>query len=138
VALADNALGDLDAVEARLLRCVGMLDRPVGHALRSQVGFFRALFDVLRGRYTDAASHAEEAYEVFRRSRPHEAAVFRLMQQLTIGYDTGAITDDLIDAVPVTSGQAAYNVAVQLYVAVLLFELGRAEHAAARLSHRRG
>ena len=54
IALADLALGDINAVAARLPTCIALLDHPVGLALRSQVGYFRALVEVIRGRYGEA------------------------------------------------------------------------------------
>src|SRR6185295_19839959 len=67
VALADLALGDINAVAARLPTCIALLDHPVGLALRSQVGYFRALVEVIRGRYGEAVARAAEVHELFRR-----------------------------------------------------------------------
>jgi tetratricopeptide (TPR) repeat protein len=138
IAMTDYGLGDFAAVEDRLPRCLGMLDRPVGQALRSQVSFFRALFEIQRGRYGAGVDHAAQAYEMFRRSRPAEAEVFRLAQLLMIGHDVGGLTDSLIDAVPTTPGPVGFALALQLYVAVILFDLGRRDDAIRRLPLRRG
>jgi DNA-binding SARP family transcriptional activator len=138
VTQADFALGDFEAVEARLPHCLGLADRPVGQALRSQLGLFRALFGLARGRYTDAVRHAEESFEVFRRSRGEEAGLYRLAQRLTIGHDVGGIDDDLIDAMLASADASGFALALRLYVAVILFDLGRADEAVRLLPYRRG
>ncbi|MDT3443389.1 BTAD domain-containing putative transcriptional regulator [Pseudofrankia sp. BMG5.37] len=138
VTQADFALGDFDAVQAGLPRCLGLGDRPVGQALRGQLGFFRALFELARGRYSEAVRHAEEAFEVFRRGRGDEAGFYRLAQRLTIGHDLGGLDDGLIDAVLADAEVTGFALAVRLYVAVILFDLGRPDDAVRQLPYPRG
>ncbi len=137
VALADLALGDLPAVAERLPRCVALLDQPVGLALRSQVGYFRALVEVMRGRYGEAIARAGEVHELFRRTRPAEAEVFSFAQRLTIGHDLGDLSEDDLLA-PTRPGAIGFALALQLYSAVILFDLDRRDEATARVPYRRG
>ncbi len=138
VTQADFALGDFDAVQARLPRCLGLGDRPVGQALRGQLAFFRALFELARGRYSEAVRHAEEAFEVFRRGRGDEAGFYRLAQRLTIGHDLGGLDDGLIDAVLAGADVTGFALAIRLYVAVILFDLGRPDDAVRQLPYPQG
>ena len=137
IALADLALGDINAVAARLPTCISLLDHPVGLALRSQVGYFRALVEVIRGRYGEAVARAAEVHELFRRTRPVEAEVFAFAQRLTIGHDLGGLREDDLLA-PTTEGAIGFALALQLYSAILLFDLDRRDEAIARIPHRRG
>ena len=137
IALADLALGDIPAVAARLPRCIALLDLPVGLALRSQLGFFRVLVEVIRGRYGEAIDRASEVHELFRRTRPAEAEVFAFAQRLTIGHDLGALTEADLQAANSESA-IGFALALQLYSAIVLFDLGRHDEASARIPYRRG
>ncbi len=66
------------AVAERLPRCIALLDLPVGLALRSQLGFFRVLVEVVRGRYGEAIDRASEVHELFRRTRPARSRGLRV------------------------------------------------------------
>ena len=137
IALADLALGDIPAVADRLPRCIALLDLPVGLALRSQLGFFRVLVEVIRGRYGEAIDRASEVHELFRRTRPAEAEVFAFAQRLTIGHDLGDLAEaDLLAAN--SESAIGFALALQLYSAVMLFDLGRRDEAIARIPYRRG
>ncbi|MCU1503360.1 MAG: regulatory protein LuxR, partial [Ilumatobacteraceae bacterium] len=136
-ALADFALGDLRAADAGLQRCRTLLDRPVGQALRSQVAYFRAHLDIIRGRHPQARRHIDDAFEQTRRSRPAEAGVIRLGQLLTIGYDDGDLPDELLAAAR-TDEADGYALVVRLFTAVILFDLGRRDEALERLPYARG
>ena len=128
IALADLALGDIPAVAERLPRCIALLDLPVGLALRSQLGFFRVLVEVIRGRYGEAIDRASEVHELFRRTRPAEAEVFAFAQRLTIGHDLGDLAEADLQAANSESA-IGFALALQLYSAVLLFDLGRRDEA---------
>ncbi len=130
VALADFSLGDFAAVSARLPRCVALLDRPVGHALRSQLGFFRSQFDFVQGRHHDALRHGSDALDLFRLDRPAEAAVFGIAQRWMFDHDLDGLTVELLSAVPVGPDPKGYALAFRWWSAALLCELG--EHALAR------
>lgn len=138
VALADLALGDVSAARARLPRCLGLGDRPVGHALRSQLLLFRAHLDIVQGRYAEGIPHADESFEHFRRSRPADAVGIRIAQQLMIGHDVGGDVDDLVTGLRAAPAAGGYANALRLLGAVILFDLGRPDDAVRLLPHARG
>ena len=137
IVLIDYGLGNLVAAHAGLMSCVALLDRPVNQALRSQIGFFRALIEMIRGNYDGADGRFEAAIEMFRRGRPAEANAFRLGQVLTLGHDRGGIPEAVLNRT-VASNVGGYGLVWQLYTAVILFDTGRSEEAIQRVPYRRG
>ena len=95
------------------------------------------LVEVIRGRYGEAVDARAEVHELFRRTRPVEAEVFAFAQRLTIGHDLGGLREDDLLA-PTTEGAIGFALALQLYSAILLFDLDRRDEAIARIPHRRG
>ena len=94
------------------------------------------LVEVIRGRYGEAIDRASEVHELFRRTRPAEAEVFAFAQRLTIGHDLGDLTEADLQAANSESA-IGFALALQLYSAVLLFDLGRRDEAIARVPYRR-
>lgn len=137
IVLADCSLGDLVASNDRMTSYLGMLDRPVNQALRSQIGFFRSLIGMMQGRYAESATHFEAAFDLFRRSRPTEAESYRLGRILTVGHDLGGIPEHCLDMARVDEVDG-YRLAWTLYTSVILFELQRPEEARARLPYGAG
>lgn len=137
IVLVDYGLGNLVAAQAGMMSCIAMLDRPVNQALRSQIGFFRALIETVRGNYDGADGRFEAAVEMFRRSRPTEADAYRLGQILTLGHDRGDLPAEVLNSAT-ASQVGGYGLVWQLYTAVILFDMGRAEEAVLRIPYRRG
>ena len=63
--------------------------------------------------------------------------MFAFAQRLTIGHDLGGLREDDLLA-PTTEGAIGFALALQLYSAILLFDLDRRDEAMARIPHRRG
>ena len=136
IALADLALGDIPAVADRLPRCIALLDLPVGLALRSQLGFFRVSsksYGVGTARpSTERAGARAVSSHPSCRSRG-----LRVAQRLTIGHDLGDLAEaDLLAAN--SESAIGFALTLQLYSAVMLFDLGRRDEAIARIPYRSG
>ena len=137
IVMADYSLGDLVASRTRLASYIAMLERPVNPALRSQIGFFRALMESNTGRYAESDAHFESALELFRKGRPDEADAYRMGRMLTVGHDLGGIPEELFD-VARADEVGAYGLAWRLYTAVILFDLNRRDQARERIPYGRG
>ncbi len=137
IALTDFGLGQLDRAMAGLTTCASLVERPVGDALRSQTSFLRGHVELVRGATALARTHADAAYELFRRSRPAEAEQYRVGQLLMFGHDLDGV-EELVMAMPARLPGGAYALMVQLYVVIILFDVGQAAEARRRIPHPRG
>lgn len=134
IAMADYSLGNLVSSRERLAGYIAMLGRPVNPALRSQIGFFRALMESNCGRYADSDAHFAEALELFRKGRPDEADAYGMGRLLTVGHDLGGIPEELFDIARADEVDG-YGLAWRLYTAVILFDLGRPAEARQRIPY---
>jgi DNA-binding SARP family transcriptional activator len=134
--VVDLQSGDIDACDASLRRC-DEHGRFTSHvAPQSQLGFFRALLLVIRGRHEAAREEAERAHDLYRRGRQWQADVILLGFQLTLAHDLGGALEYL-DVLELVVDGGAYEDLAREYGALVLFDNGRPEEAS-RLLARRG
>ena len=132
VALTDFGLGAIPAASGALPSLRARAERPVGQALRSQLALLGAHLALVQGRGEEALRQGDEAHDLFRRSRPDQAGPIRLAQQLTFAHDLGGV-EPVLAAFPPEVRGPGYTTAIQLYAAVMLFDLGRPADARARI-----
>jgi hypothetical protein len=100
------------------------------------LGFCRAHVDLLRGRRDAAVRHREEAFAIFRRSRPYQAESHRMMQVLSHAQDFGGL-DEILSG-PLVELLAGYDFIRSLWLVSLLIEIGNRDEAIARVPLVRG
>jgi DNA-binding SARP family transcriptional activator len=80
---------DVDGCEAALERCRPFVEGARGFGFRSQLGWYRALIEVVRGRYEEARLESERAYELHRHGRNRDSDLIRAAVELAIRHDLG-------------------------------------------------
>jgi hypothetical protein len=134
LALADFALADFAAVGRSIARCIPLLDRPVGDALRSQLGFFRSHVDFVQGRHEVALQRGQEALHLYGLERPEDVGVFVLAQHCMFRHDLGGLDVDLLTSLPASPGVQGYAQAFLWWTTALLFDIGRDDLAVPRVA----
>jgi DNA-binding SARP family transcriptional activator len=130
LALGHNESADLDAAHRESERCVEIVERIGGAAVRAQLGWFRAGLELARGRHEMALRVGREATEIFRRTRGQHSEVAALAIEATVTADLGGL-DLLSERLAAVLGQSpVYSRLVMEFTAWVLMENGRLEEAA--------
>jgi tetratricopeptide (TPR) repeat protein len=133
LALAQQEAADLDTAQATIDASWAVIER-AGGTNRAQLLWTQAGMHVARGRYDEAARMGEEAYELYRRTRGHQAELIGMVCTLALALDRGGLEELLDTLTALGADPGGYGRGFSEIFAMVLCEVGRLEEARAAIA----